>query len=182
MLIFMAFDALLVALIGLWGPSRVSGLLTLDVLEDLFKAPNELLLHLCFFEHKSNRPEIVLHIEGLAADQEDNDTALCQIDTFRLCLQDGLADLLQEGHSARVVEPRLGLLLEDLVHPRTCGRLQVQEKRSAFSREPVSERVQISSTSPLHCTRGTTWPCNDHCCFKAQSAMWMLKGLGAEGT
>ena len=79
-----------------------------------------------FFEHKSNRPELILHLEDLATELEDNDTALCQIVLVRLCLQDGLADLLREGHSARAVVPRLGLEVEDLVQPRTCGRLQVQ--------------------------------------------------------
>ena len=79
-----------------------------------------------FVEHKSNIPELILHLEDLATELEGNDTALCHIVLVRLCLQDSLADLLQEGHSARAVVPRLGLEVEDLVNPRTCGRLQVQ--------------------------------------------------------
>ena len=45
-------------------------------------------------------------------------------------LRDGLLDLLEEGHCARMVEPLPGLELEGLVQPRTCGCLQVQKEEA----------------------------------------------------
>ena len=81
-----------------------------------------------FFERKTNRPEIILHLEDLLADLDDKDIALPKKGKFSLGLRDGLLDLLEDGHCARMVEPLPGLELEGLVHPRTCGCLQVQKE------------------------------------------------------
>ena len=81
-----------------------------------------------FFERKANRPEIILHLEDLLADLDDKDIALPKKGKFSLGLRDGLLDLLEEGHCARMVEPLPGLELEGLAHPRTCGCLQVQKE------------------------------------------------------